>query len=201
MTKSTRNNHGDSSVEHEKGTLERWKIPIMAVGTILVPILLFCLKDCRGPDHEPPQPPLAAEYARKVSGDDYWRETDVIVEKGDWLEFKATGRWWSGISNTGPDGDGGLFGLGRPSSSQCPVVDANLGALVGKVEGDAPFRIGSQHQVIATKSGQLYLAMNDNTGSLEGGGPGSCYADNKGVISVVVTVRRWPDQADGTSSK
>jgi hypothetical protein len=126
-----------------------------------------------------------------VSADQYWYDTGIRVEQGDWLELTAEGKWWSGISETGPDGDkGGLFGIGRPSCGSCPVVGGNLGELVGKVEGDFPFRIGRCQTEEMQTDGAFLLAMNENTGPCKDNREGSCYDDNNGSLQVTIIVWR-----------
>jgi hypothetical protein len=123
-------------------------------------------------------------FSVRVPANIYWYNTDIAVEQGNQLEFTATGQWYSGIGWTDPEGD---------SEEQCgkyPVPCGNLGALVGKVgENGAPFRIGSSFTEDATASGNLFLAMNENTGACTQAGKGSCYLDNEGELTVTVIVR------------
>jgi len=142
------------------------------------------------PNKIPPEAFIDQQLRVGVPADQYWYDTGITVERGDWLQLRAKGKWWNGISRTGPKGDGGIIGIGRPPCDECPVVDGNLGELVGKVDDEFPFRIGSSIIEVATKDGNLFLAMNDSTGSCDGGGAGSCYNDNKGFLQVTVTVWR-----------
>ncbi len=80
------------------------------------------------------------------------------------------------------------------------LVGGNLGELVGKVEGNFPFRVGRSAVKVVTRDGTLWLAMNDNTGSCEGGGVGSCYDDNHGFLEVKVTVWRVNSNQDDVCS-
>jgi len=139
----------------------------------------------------PEEVAIVDQYRVSVPADQYWFNTGIIVEKGDWLHSTAEGRWWSGISETGPNGDkGGLFGIGRPSCGGCPAVDGNLGELIGKVEGEFPFRIGKCQTEFIRTDGALLLAMNETTGPCKDGRAGSCYEDNHGSLRVTVTVFR-----------
>jgi len=122
-----------------------------------------------------------------ISASQYWYDTGITVQKGDWLELTAKGSWWSGIRTTGPDGAGGLF---RPACGGCPIADGNLGELIGKIDEGAPFRIGSSAIYAVNQDGNLILAMNENAGPCKEGQEGSCYEDNNGVLEVIVTVRR-----------
>lgn len=134
---------------------------------------------------------IIRQYSIQVSSNKYLDNTEIQVKKGDWLEFSAIGSWWSGISQTGPEGDGGgIFGIGRPPTGQTLIPDANNGELVGLVNGGTPFRVGSSAIQIADRDGNLILVMNESLGSCEGGGVGSCYDDNNGSLAVKVTVWR-----------
>jgi hypothetical protein len=63
-----------------------------------------------------------------------------------------------------------------------------MGELVGKVADGMPFRIGRCSIESATQAGNLFLAMNENTGACVGGRTGSCYEDNNGSLQVLVSV-------------
>ena len=126
-----------------------------------------------------------------VPANQYWYDTGIQVKKGDWLKFAASGKWWNGISATGPDGDRGwLFGLGRPVCAGCPTTDGYLGELIGKVSDGPPFRIGSSTCHYINQDGNLMLTMNENTGPCKDGRSGSCYDDNEGTLEVEVGVYR-----------
>ena len=161
-------------------------------------IICISLLIARGETHQtsqphPPIPPFATmvgQYPVDVLANKYWRDTGINVKHGDWLEFTAEGKWWSGISRTGPQGDGGILGLSRPGSGQCPVPEGNLGELIGKVRGQTPFRVGRVAVRNVTKSGNLLLAMNDNASPGPNNKKGSFYDDNSGSLQVRVTVWR-----------
>lgn len=127
------------------------------------------------------------EHSFSVPANEYWYDTDLQVRRGDQLDFVAKGRWWNGISQTGPEGDSGLiWNIGRPGCGQCPVVDGNLGELVAKINGTPAFRIGLSTTVHVSSDGKLMLAMNENTGPCKAGQQGSCYEDNQGALEVKV---------------
>ncbi len=138
----------------------------------------------------PPQAGLVLSKRVAVPGNRFWVGTGISVRKGDWLVFKAAGTWWSGISESGPQGDSGLWGLFRPACGACPVPAGNLGELVGQVGGDHPFRVGADHTELVSQDGELELAMNENTGSCQPRRPGSCYDDNRGEMNVEILLHR-----------
>ncbi len=171
-------------------------ILIYAVGAtpsgIQIGPIQFNLPPSRSTTALPPSAVIVDESVVDVLATKYWGDTGIKVQRGDWIEFSASGSWWSGISKTGPDGDGGIppFGWARPSCGQCPVPDGNLGELVGKVDDGVPFRIGRLALLSIDRSGNIILAMNETTGPCKDGRPGSCYDDNTGALKVKVTVRR-----------
>jgi len=170
----------------ELGRILKIVILFLVVAMIVIPSwILF------GPNDKRPDEATKVNQLRvSVRANQYWYDTGIGVKQGDWLELKAKGEWWNGISTTGPKGDRRFLGLGRPECGLCPVVGGNLGELVGKVDDEVPFRIGNSIEEIATRDGNLFLAMNESTGSCEGGGEGSCYDDNQGFLEVEVTVWR-----------
>jgi len=161
---------------------------------ILGAIITLFSKSWTSPPPISPLPPSAViveESIVHVPANKYWYDTGVKVQKADWLVFVASGSWYSGISTTGPDGDGGrLFGMWRPACGECPVTDGNLGELIGKILDGPPFRIRRSATQAVNQNGNLMLAMNENTGPCKAGRAGSCYEDNKGELEVKVTVRR-----------
>lgn len=134
-----------------------------------------------------PPTPISAT----VSASAYpFQSTGISVTAGDRLEFSASGTWYCGQGWTGPDGNSDIK---EPNS---PVPGAGLCALVGMIS-DTPtptkrccFFVGSTNQITATQSGMLYLGSNDNLGPCDGLNPGSCYNDNRGDVSVWITVWR-----------
>jgi hypothetical protein len=170
-------------------------VAVVIASAILLLLVSFVIRDPdlkRNPS-KPDKAVIVEQSQVSVPANCYWLNTDVKVEKGDYLELKAKGKWYSGISTTGPKGDRGIKALlGLRGCGQCPVVFGNLGELVGRVGNDFPFRIGNSAVVVATKDADLWLAMNDSTGSCGSGPPGSCYDDNHGWLQVTVTVWRIP---------
>lgn len=135
----------------------------------------------------PPTPILTT-----VSASAYpFQSTEISVTAGDQLEFSASGTWYCGQGWTGPDGNPDIK---EPNS---PALSAGLCALAGMI-GNVPtptvngcFFVGSTNQITATQSGTLYLGSNDNLGLCDGINPGSCYNDNRGAVSVWITVWRY----------
>ena len=159
---------------------------------ISIGIVQFDLPWCKDTVALPTSAVIVGESLVDVRANEYWHDTGIKVQSGDWLQFSATGSWWSGISTTGPDGDGGIppFGWFRPACGLCPVPNGNLGELVSKVDDGIPFRIGSSAILQIDRSGNIILAMNETTGPCIGNREGSCYDDNKGALKVKVTVQR-----------
>lgn len=182
-----------------KNKLIGWIVAPLLVGLLVGMVHLFIEYNVFVPNNDssknftslPNSAVIIKQTLVQVPAKEYWHDTGIEIQKGDWLEFIATGSWWSGISMTGPEGDGGvIFGLGRPTCGECPVPDGNLGELVGKVDDGLRFRIGRSAIHVIDRDGNLFLAMNENTGSCNDGPEGSCYEDNNGALNVTVTVRR-----------
>jgi len=126
-----------------------------------------------------------------VDATSYWVRSGVNPRKADWLTIRAEGQWSSGISQTGPNGDSGFWGLFSPACGECPVPSGYLGELIGRVGGGPPFRVGAQRTMVVSQDGELLLAMNENTGRCEPRKEeGSCYDDNTGTIRVRISVYR-----------
>jgi len=113
---------------------------------------------------------------------DVLTSTGINVEVGDKIVITASGTWNGGGGDVGPDG-------GTQSDFQSLVRTAHLGALVGRIgRNDTAFMVGHEKTFIAMKRDTLFLGYNDNMGKCDNINIGSCYDDNKGILSVDVTV-------------
>lgn len=146
---------------------------------------------------KPSRVPAAATVTRqillRVPANVLWCTTSLQVTHGDWLQVTAQGAWYSGIAPTGPEGMIGQDDTGAAASpcGGCPLVDGNLGELVGRIGANADlFRIGPSAVIAARAEGELSLSMNDTLGECFSGRPGSCYDDNSGSMEVTVIVWR-----------
>ncbi len=112
-----------------------------------------------------------------------WVETKIWVDAGQKLTIRATGRAITGRlkdyprAKSGPEGqtwnlDCGMYPEAPPP---CALNYAPYGALVGKIGSGVPFVIGTSEVIIASSSGYLWLAVNDNL---------LFYKDNKGGFAV-----------------
>jgi len=103
-----------------------------------------------------------------------WTETGITVKAGDMVSFQASGEITFGQSQgqtAGPDGNP------AGHSPNYPVPALNVGTLIGKVGGGAPFGIGTNTQPIRMPaSGRLMLGVNDNE-----------LKDNGGYFTVAIT--------------
>jgi hypothetical protein len=108
-----------------------------------------------------------------VSGTQQWTPTGVIVRRGDWVTFNASGDVRIGGPGNPTASPGGV--TPQTTAPGAPMQNAPAGALIGKVGNGAPFLIGSQQRVRMTEAGQLFLGVND--GHLE---------DNEGNFQVSV---------------
>jgi len=103
-----------------------------------------------------------------------WTDTRITVKAGDMVSFQASGEITFGQSQgqtAGPDGNP------AGHSPNYPVPALNVGTLIGKVGGGAPFGIGTNTQPIRMPaSGRLMLGVNDNE-----------LKDNGGYFTVTIT--------------
>lgn len=80
---------------------------------------------------------------------------------------------WDGRagSSGGSNGQSGVCG-----AIQCPLQGVGYGALIGRVEDQPTFLVGTMLRFTATKDGQFYFTVND----------WEC-EDNSGVFDILVT--------------
>jgi CHAT domain len=94
-----------------------------------------------------------------VPGDVDWTDTGVDCEAGSLMEITVTGIVFHGITaSAGPDGDP------NPKIQQYNVVrtpEANHGSLIGYIDKDQPFFVGSSTTFICEAAGRLFLGPND----------------------------------------
>ncbi len=94
-----------------------------------------------------------------VPANQHWTPTGILVNQGDQIAFRASGRvrWGPGPSDVaGPAG-------GRAISANYPVPTAGAGALIGRVGGSQPFLIPANGEsVTMPASGELQLGINDD---------------------------------------
>jgi len=95
-----------------------------------------------------------------LSGDQKWLDTGVDVQSGDTLKITATGTvHYPSYKESGPEG---LPRGWRDLLRIFPLSDANHGALIGRIGGEAtePFLIGPSRESRVTAGGRLYLGLN-----------------------------------------
>lgn len=113
--------------------------------------------------------PAASLFKVQVPANGCWIPSEVNVLAGQKITFYATGtvNTWGGRdgSSSGPGGQKSVCG-----ATQCPVQGAGYGALVGRLEDQPAFLIGTNLIYTATADGKLYFSVNDwecedNTGT------------------------------------
>lgn len=113
-----------------------------------------------------------------VSSREAWTDTAIDVRAGDLLSIRAVGTIQysdKADATAGPDG-----APGRPATKRAPLPREVIGALIARVGSAAPFFVGATPDAIrATRSGRLYLGVNDDV-----------LNDNRGDFRVTVTVTR-----------
>jgi len=102
-----------------------------------------------------------------VSGSQAWTSTLLIFQAGDMVGFRATGQ-----VRLSPDASDVVPPGGVPRSKvgpNAPLPVAPRGALVGRIDGGQPFMLGAQQSVRIPANGILYLGVNDDLTSDNGG--------------------------------
>ena len=115
-----------------------------------------------------------------VAGTSRGTDTAIDVRVGDEITITATGRIIAGrrLGEVGPEG-GRVGGFGSIVGTR-PLPSAGPGALIGYIRSSTgqisqPFFIGSQLTISAPADGRLYLAINDDD-----------YSDNGGAFKVTI---------------
>lgn len=134
----------------------------------------------RTPQTDVPQQRTPQESALDVAGTSRGTDTKLDVRMGDEITITATGKVIAGrrLGEVGPEG-GRLSGFGSIVGTR-PVPSAGPGALIGYIrqsngQMSQPFLIGGQLTIRAPADGRLYLAINDDD-----------YSDNGGAFKVTI---------------
>ena len=109
-----------------------------------------------------------------------WFDSELYVEQGQTLIFKASGSFNMGEGDPAwdiPDPNGGS---GICEESECALSGGADGALVAAVYGLDPFFVGTSLETLAPGSNALMLSVNDCA---------DCFSDNSGSFEVTITVR------------
>ncbi len=137
----------------------------------------------RQPTTEPGRNRGPRELTIDVPGTSRGTDTNIDVRSGDQITFTATGRVVAGrrVGEVGPEG-GRASGFGSIAGTY-PVPNAGPGALIGYIRLDNGqisqyFFVGAQLTLTAPADGRLFLAINDDN-----------YSDNGGSFSVRISSR------------
>jgi hypothetical protein len=127
-----------------------------------------------------PQKRTPQEFSLDVAGTSRGTDSTIDVRSGDQITITATGKIIAGrrLGEVGPEG-GRVGGFGSIVGTR-PVPTAGPGALIGYIrlstgQTSQPFYIGSQLTISAPADGRLYLAINDDD-----------YSDNGGAFKVTI---------------
>ena len=105
-----------------------------------------------------------------------WMNSKINVRMGQRVIITASGivNTFGGRdgSNNEPDGQKGVCG-----AIQCPLQGTGYGALIGRVEDEKPFYVGTNLEFVPINAGQLYFTVND----------WEC-DDNSGTFKILVTL-------------
>jgi hypothetical protein len=127
-----------------------------------------------------PQKRAPQETSMDVAGTSRGTDTSLDVRTGDEITIIATGRIIAGrrLGEVGPEG-GRVGGFGSIVGTR-PLPSVGPGALIGYIrlsngQMSQPFFIGSQLTISVPADGRLYLAINDDD-----------YSDNGGTFKVTI---------------
>ena len=105
---------------------------------------------------------MALTILRTVRPSTTWQDTLIVVKKKQRVVFDAEETWSPDMRNQiawcGADGI-----YEHPAGDGYLLPGTNVGALLARIGDDGPgFAVGSRHDIIADRSGTLFLAMNDH---------------------------------------
>jgi hypothetical protein len=119
--------------------------------------------------------PTSAEVVIDVPGTSRGTDTNIDVRAGDQITFTTTGTVIAGrrIGEVGPEG-GKVSGFGAIVGTR-PLPNSGPGALIGYIrqpngQASQVFLVGTQLSLSVPADGRLYLAINDDDYSDNGGG-------------------------------
>lgn len=99
-------------------------------------------------------------YDLQVSGAQQWTDTGIDLVPGDRVALTSEGTVDYGTNKAAPEG---LPRSWREVISALPVNAAGVGALIGRLGAanvETPFMVGSKKDITATRSGRLFLGIN-----------------------------------------
>jgi hypothetical protein len=137
---------------------------------------------CIGASNAAESDSRSAAQCRTIRANQAWQGTGITVTPGQFVCVAADGLWSHGGQGIqaitpfyGPEG------FAKDDPVDIPEVVSRIGALVGRIGGNAPFVIERQLCFIPAAPGELTLSMNDSPGT---------FGNNAGVMHVQVAT--WP---------
>jgi hypothetical protein len=147
-------------------------------------------------DFQAGKPLPAAGQAITIAADRGWQSSGVQVESGKSYDITASGRYQiaadqnAGVTKPWPCEPGGVtidYHDGRPLGMLVGAIDSRDGSPKDTRESFAePFAVGLHRVLKATRSGTLYLRVNDAASSLD---------DNRGTLNVTIRPYRGTDSS------
>ena len=105
---------------------------------------------------------MALTILRTVRPSPTWQDTLIMVREGQRVVFDVEETWSPDMRDQiawcGADGV-----YKHPAGEEYLLPGANVGAMIARIGDEGPvFAVGSRHDIIADRSGTLFLAMNDH---------------------------------------
>jgi hypothetical protein len=139
-------------------------------------------------DFQAGKPVPVAGQSVTIAADRGWQSSGIEVEAGKSYDLKASGRYQIATEKNGgvtkpwlcePGGVTIDYHDGRPLGMLIGAIDSRDGRSKGTSESFAePFAIGLHTMLKATRSGTLYLRVNEAASSLD---------DNRGTLNVNIS--------------
>jgi len=116
----------------------------------------------------PSTPGASGTQGLMVPAQQAWTPTGLTVNRGERLRITANGQIKYGAANEASATPAGS----NERSPENPVPNASTGTLIARIGNGQPFVVGSQTEIQAPASGQLFLGINDthlpdNSGSYQ----------------------------------
>jgi len=126
--------------------------------------------------------------SRVLAKAEEWRNSGVLVRKGETYVLNATGRWhvWGTCPWTDADGLN-MYGPLCFDWGNAFLKGWSHAALIAKIgESGAPFGVGKSLRFTAPEDGVLFFIINDTPGH---------FWDNEGYVDVSISLARGPGAA------
>jgi len=162
---------------------------LASAAAVIIAALIISSRGRQPPPVATSVTPNISVYQFQVDADKPWQDTDIVISLGDRVTIQYVSGTWTGGIGAGQwyDAKGDMVARYKcaveardPSVCKEPMPNVYNGTLIGKVD-DNLFEIGEYLQFTSSRTGNLFLRMNDQDEGL---------FDNQGSITVQISVQR-----------